>query len=396
LASGTGTAVSAAAVDPEVCVMCHDGKIEEKGHQHAEGLRCYDCHTPHASSFETLLVDPKKLCVGCHSDLLEPEGRDAGTVRLHKPIESGNCLDCHEMHEPAAGYLLTETPQKLCGSCHESIEKRSDHLTKHDPYRKEECSSCHSTHASVYGHLLKDNEGDLCRSCHDPNGAEMKTAHKKIPATGGACTSCHDPHSTAASASTLVRPSRHVPYEDGDCSVCHDESGKAPTAATVCLDCHDSKNNFATAHAGARSVRDAGETLVCLDCHSPHAAYDGLLLRDSQAETCYQCHDRGEFSREKVHGALEDGCTTCHDLHESNSDELRGLEGIDLCAQCHDTAETHAHPYGGEYNDPRDGQPLACTSCHVPHSSEHEFMLEFDRNRDLCIQCHVSGTMKAH
>ncbi|UCH83384.1 MAG: cytochrome c3 family protein, partial [Candidatus Latescibacterota bacterium] len=97
-----------------------------------------------------------------------------------------------------------------------------------------------------------------------------------------------------------------------------------------------------------------------------------------------------------AHGALDDGCTTCHNLHDDNIDELQGLASLDLCAQCHDTGESHAHPYGGKHVDPRTGQPLTCVSCHEPHSAAHEFMLEFDRNRDLCIQCHVSGTMKAH
>ena len=232
----------------------------------------------------------------------------------------------------------------------------------------------------------------MCKSCHDLGGAEMTAAHKRIQPSGDACTTCHDPHSTSAAASNLIRPVLHVPYEEDDCAACHEESGKPATTITVCLDCHDSNNGFATAHAGGRE----GESLVCLDCHSPHAGYDRMLVRDDQAETCFQCHGRTEFSRKYIHGALEDGCTTCHDVHENNFDYLQGLAGIDLCAQCHDAAETHAHPFGGKYTDPRNGQPLICTSCHTPHSSEHEFMLAFDRNRDLCVQCHAPGTMKAH
>ncbi|UCG51939.1 MAG: cytochrome c3 family protein [Candidatus Latescibacterota bacterium] len=389
-------AVAATTVDPDVCVTCHDGKLDEKGHQHTEGVKCYDCHSPHASTFEALLLNPAKLCIGCHSELLQPGGEGAGTVRLHKPIEDGNCLDCHEMHAPAAADLLVKPPRQLCGSCHESIKERAEHPTQHDPFRKEQCSSCHTTHASLHRNLLKEREGSLCKSCHDFGGEKMKAAHKRIRPTGEACTSCHDPHSTAESASTLIRPVRHVPYEEDECAVCHDESGKPSTTVSVCLDCHDSADGFTSVHTGGRSGRSAGDVLLCLDCHSPHAAYDRLLLRDDQAQTCFQCHDRNEFSKSYVHGALEDDCTTCHDIHENNVGELQGLQVIDLCARCHETAESHAHPYGSKYTDPRNGRPLTCTTCHVPHSSEHEFILEFDRKRDLCVQCHVAGTMKVH
>jgi predicted CXXCH cytochrome family protein len=68
----------------------------------------------------------------------------------------------------------------------------------------------------------------------------------------------------------------------------------------------------------------------------------------------------------------------------------------ELCATCHEDAESHAHPVGSEYKDPRNGRPLTCASCHEPHSSDHEYMLTFDFRRNLCVQCHASGSMEAH
>jgi predicted CXXCH cytochrome family protein len=73
--------------------------------------------------------------------------------------------------------------------------------------------------------------------------------------------------------------------------------------------------------------------------------------------------------------------------------DLRSPALNELCASCHDEAETHAHPIGSNFNDPRTGAPLTCAGCHEPHSSDHEYMLSFDHRRDLCIQCHAAGTM---
>ena len=164
----------------------------------------------------------------------------------------------------------------------------------------------------------------------------------------------------------------------------------------VCAHCHNSDSGFAAGHKGGRRGSDATKLDVCVDCHSPHAGFSKLLRRKREQDTCLQCHDRGEFSRLHVHGAVEKGCSACHDLHEGNIDALRGPQLNDVCLDCHKDAAMHTHPVGGEHNDPRTGQPLTCDSCYSPHSSDYEFNLKFDRKRDLCVQCHSAGTMRAH
>jgi predicted CXXCH cytochrome family protein len=119
-----------------------------------------------------------------------------------------------------------------------------------------------------------------------------------------------------------------------------------------------------------------------------------MFRRKTDIETCLQCHDRKEFTRKDVHGALDNGCDTCHDLHQNNYSDLGEPILNELCSDCHEEGETHAHPIGAEYKDPRTGRPLTCASCHEPHSSDHEYMLTFDHQRDLCVQCHTAGTMR--
>lgn len=392
--SGSDTSAFVAAVAADACLMCHDDKGEQAGHHTVDGIECMDCHEPHSAAFEPLLEDPQRLCRGCHQDILEAEGE--GVIQLHRPIEDGSCLDCHQMHGPTAEPNLANNQLALCSDCHQSIRESTEHLTKHDPFRKGNCSRCHETHASTEEHLLIKEERILCKSCHGLTTDKMSAAHPTVPLSGENCTSCHDPHSTARGASSLVHPVRHPPYDDRECDVCHEPSGRVTGGVAVCEDCHDNEYDFSRVHNAGRSIDERGDMVVCLDCHSPHAGQESLLNRRSQPETCLQCHDRKDFTRRTVHAALEDGCTTCHDLHTNNIEDLRSIQVNQLCIDCHEESMDHMHPLGSSFKDPRTGMALTCVSCHEPHSSDFEYMLTFDRRRDLCIQCHAAGTMKVH
>jgi predicted CXXCH cytochrome family protein len=186
-------------------------------------------------------------------------------------------------------------------------------------------------------------------------------------------------------------PNKHAPFADKDCSACHDPAGNVPATVAACAECHENTKGFQHAHNAGRTGEKANELGLCLDCHSPHAGHDNLLVRPSETATCVQCHDRREFNRKTVHAALEEGCTTCHDVHDRDMLALRGAAINDKCADCHDAAKTHAHPTSPEKRDPRTRGPLTCTGCHEPHSSDFEKMLTHDQKRDLCVQCHSAG-----
>jgi predicted CXXCH cytochrome family protein len=65
----------------------------------------------------------------------------------------------------------------------------------------------------------------------------------------------------------------------------------------------------------------------------------------------------------------------------------------DQCRKCHADLSKHLHPVTSDKPTP-DGTPLTCTSCHDPHSAEHEGLLRFDGKRDLCVQCHETSMTK--
>ena len=78
-----------------------------------------------------------------------------------------------------------------------------------------------------------------------------------------------------------------------------------------------------------------------------------------------------------------------------NSNKEIHYAGLATCSICHDdVADTHLHPYGDPVRDPRTGDVLRCTSCHAPHSSEHEGLTTHEKDRALCIQCHVGPNLE--
>jgi predicted CXXCH cytochrome family protein len=389
----SGTAVIAS-FEADMCFMCHGDLETGAGHQHAGDTECIDCHSPHTSRFEALLHNPAKLCSNCHEDVLMAKTEEGQSVTLHKPLENGDCLECHQLHDPPSEGFLVAGQETMCASCHPTIEARSTDLNKHDPFAKGKCSSCHATHAAAEAHLLKKEEDRLCKTCHRIGTEEMTQKHGGIKLSGDNCTTCHDPHSAAKAGGALMYANLHSPYEDGECEACHGEDGSVQADMTVCFDCHD-EDEYKNVHNAGRTGDDLAQIDVCMDCHSPHAGHDNMFRRGSDLETCVQCHDRADFTRQTVHAALEEGCSACHDPHQNNFAALNSASLNDLCATCHEEAMTHAHPIGAEHKDPRNGLPLTCSSCHEPHSSDHEHMLTFDHRRNLCVQCHAPGTQKA-
>ncbi|HEU4365969.1 MAG TPA: cytochrome c3 family protein, partial [Candidatus Krumholzibacteria bacterium] len=378
------------AVSESLCFDCHDDKQSGPGHQHVTGSACVDCHEPHSSPYANLLNRPDKLCSGCHDGILKTAQTDRPAM-VHRPIATGGCQECHKAHDAPAAPFLATAQKDLCAGCHASVKDRAGDRAQHTPFANGECSKCHETHVATEPNMLTMGQGELCKSCHQLGTGAMTAAHGPVPLTGKACTTCHDPHSTKAAGSGLVYATRHPPYADKDCTACHDSAGKAAQSWSTCVDCHDGHEGYATVHNAGRAGNEAGNVGVCLDCHSPHAGHDGLLVRTSVQETCVQCHDRGMLTREFRHAALDEGCEACHDVHENNMDKLRGAGANELCAGCHEIENIHTHPVK-DVVDPRTGAALNCVSCHEVHSADHEHLLPFDKKRDMCVQCHATGT----
>jgi DmsE family decaheme c-type cytochrome len=220
---------------------------------------------------------------------------------------------------------------------------------------------------------------------------------------GGAdsCLGCHrDPELQGVFSSAHgERDDARTPFGQLECESCHGPQGRHPMGGresiitfgegaltpvdeqnNACLGCHESPvgNDW---HAGEHAAQD----LSCASCHNLHLARDPVLASSTQADVCYECHQRqrGQAQKPYAHpvrfGRMD--CSSCHAPHGSATEgSLRRLTLNETCYECH--AEKRG-PFAFEH------QPVTedCSLCHAPHGSNHPAMLT-RRAPLLCQQCH--------
>ena len=135
-----------------------------------------------------------------------------------------------------------------------------------------------------------------------------------------------------------------------------------------CASCHE---NLAT----GKNVHPAVH-MGCASCHSAVDAADvphkitnrnpkGLAAK--MKDLCFGCHEKKNFQKTTVHGALMLGCTSCHDPHASDHARVLKEEIPGLCLHCHEeklgakTAQASGHVHA---------KTDRCSDCHSPHASD--------------------------
>lgn len=90
----------------ELCVECHDDKVEAQMSSKHNIIQCENCHGPaldHPDDPETLIVDRSRaLCLRCHTYLPYPNSLRSTLKGIspqdHNP--DSECADCHDPHKP--------------------------------------------------------------------------------------------------------------------------------------------------------------------------------------------------------------------------------------------------------------------------------------------------------
>jgi DmsE family decaheme c-type cytochrome len=241
------------------------------------------------------------------------------------------------------------------------------------------------------------------RAADEPPGDPMREADK-------VCTRCHDENDNKAILS--IYQTRHGVKADGrtpGCQTCHGASddhvrnprGTSPRPPPQfvfdprhgspaddqngqCLTCHSS---------GLRTLWPGSEhqtrNLTCSTCHEVHAPRDKTLVKFTQPETCYQCHQaiRAQTHRISRHPILEGKvvCSDCHNPHGSTTaQKLLAKNSVnETCWTCH--AEKRG-PFLWEHPSASDD----CMNCHTPHGSTNPPLLRA-RAPWLCQECHGDG-----
>lgn len=271
---------------------------------------------------------------------------------------------------------------KPCVECHEGFYVIAK--TKHGV--KGDARTPQATGKSITG----DPADAMCGSCHGD-----LTEHNKRPRVPGlvpitfgkksaaapqneACLNCHQ-----AGARIHWEGSKHEQTKQA-CASCHrlhapkDPVLVAETQASVCFDCH--KDRRAEMHRVSNHPTRAG-FFACSSCHASHGstAQRASLQKNTVNETCYQCHAqmRGPFLWE--HRSVQDDCTNCHSPHGTNNAPMLKVRMPYLCQQCHQTGSHSSVAYSGTSLPggalAAQGQRIlgnACVNCHSKiHGSNH-------------------------
>ncbi len=383
--------------EQKVCLTCHpqfEDVLKRKFvHTPVRTPGCAACHNPHTSKFpKQLSTEVNKLCVTCHSQILQADARST-----HKVALEGKCVQCHDPHASDNKDNLRTAGNDLCYGCHkEKGEEIKKVKFKHSPVEKG-CINCHNPHSSKAASLLSSDVPGLCKQCHDTKKPIFVKQHANYPVENSKCTLCHNVHGSDRAG--IIYNSAHKPFASKQCGQCH-EGPAAPNPLALkkkgfelCRGCHNntvndmfSKNRLHWAVIGKNG---------CLNCHNPHASTQEKLLITKPIQLCGTCHtdtiQRQERSVTK-HEPIQDGlCMSCHSPHASDNVFLTTQAStIEFCATCHDWQKHSTHPVGEKTIDKRNKNlNVDCLSCHRAHGTEFKRMLPFGTVTDLCTQCHV-------
>ena len=286
---GLGPRESAAQVDDETCVTCHDNmaatlhngphELSSQETKPAIKIACVSCHTgaeQHVddpsvdnigvpSRMETKDVD--RICTTCHEPHLQ-----MGVTGFDPHLGADlNCTSCHSVHHGAKSLLLDDKGD-FCGKCHVAIKNQFMNRSSHPLVEQDvTCLSCHHfTQAGEpdYGHGGNAN----CYTCHPQQAGPFRYQHdatSSFHTDGGGCTECHSPHGSA-----------------------NDNLLKQPDGR-LCQQCHGIPPLHRTQHGGIATQ------YTCVECHSDiHGSFDNAHLLDPELGTkigsgpgsCY-CHN---------------------------------------------------------------------------------------------------------
>jgi len=226
----------------------------------------------------------------------------------------------------------------------------------------------------------------VCTGCHANQSARFgQTVMGKIflknPRNAqekAGCETCHGPGSAHVAAGGGRGVGGMISFRADDASRTAEENN------AICLSCHE-KGRRTLWRGSTHETRG----LACTNCHTimTNVTPKFQLAKLTEMDTCFQCHKnkRAEIWRSS-HMPIREGkmtCSSCHNPHGTYNEALLNEATVnDNCYKCH--AEKRG-PFLWEHPPVREN----CLNCHDPHGSINDFLLKISRPR-LCQQCHAN------
>lgn len=236
---------------------------------------------------------------------------------------------------------------------------------------------------------------EACLACHeDLAGPFHQTLHAKVlnernarsEAMKRGCEACHGPGQAHADAGGGAGGPDWISFRP--------DAGEDPARQNaVCLSCHKGGHQIYWEGSPHDQRR-----VTCTSCHQVMANVSErrLLAKRNEIETCAQCHP---LSRAKIwrnsHMPLRRGpatrdvgsegwmsCSSCHNPHGTVTDKL--IDAISVNDNCYSCHADKRGPFLWEH------APVveSCLNCHAPHGSVNPAMLTIAPPR-LCQTCHI-------
>ncbi len=386
-------------------------------HQSVPDL-CEECHDTYVPD-ELPLLEEKQvdICDNCHKSKIFNRLRRTYKY-IHKPVKTGECTICHEIHISENEHMLNMPQDELCASCHAAFVKKvkaAKHIHLGGMFERI-CTKCHNPHSSNLKALLIDVRKGICTTCHEAftgekEGVEYKSIHK--PVVQGKCYVCHEIHK-GANKMFLIRA------ETNDtCKVCHEDKmavGHGVKLST-CSDCHTSHisekeglftekgiDKCLSCHKGLSYKKDLLEKRDCQLCHNPHSNNNIERAKAS----CNNCHEKSKLKDKHSDLTPEyKNCSNCHLMHGDGGEALLKANTHPLkeeekrCKACHTsklitTAKSSCYScHAGEYDIKHPETVLneeSCVNCHQVHGGGVKKMLYKEQHKPFadrkCGECH--------
>lgn len=338
------------------CVTCHDGATAP-GHGPAM-TKCEGCHSPGSGA-----PQPPRMAI--------PRNTVTATFSHDKHAARGTtgaaCITCHAEVRDTDDTILPRPRAPSCavGGCHDG--KPVFAITA-------ACTKCHTKPPDGkydvdrttprFTHLRTEHAQSACATCHPlaPNGEVLVASHapcatchaddfgKREPMICRACHNTTDPWRKLA-ADRLPREDTEfgasLPHAShgGDCKRCH-------TLRTQTAQLRPPRGHAACLGAGchANAGGPAPQLTACDRCHALDLANQRMLARTNAPWSTRATFDHAKHARGKDGNEL--ACTSCHD--DLAARDVRGLAAPkkSACAPCHDG--TTAFKLTG----------TTCTRCH--------------------------------